>query len=126
MNKKLLSQHGLKWNPFSPQVPVEALLVTPPVDSFCRRVELLASEGGFAQLTGVPGTGKSVTLRILADRLGRVIRIAVDIDDIEPCHLACGEHIRHISAVQQQIDTLLIKEFKRPQQVGDIVMRIRK
>jgi len=72
MNKKLLSQHGLKWNPFAPQVPVEALQVTPPIDSFCRRVEHLASEGGFAQLTGEPGTGKSVTLRILASRLGRV------------------------------------------------------
>jgi general secretion pathway protein A len=72
MNKKLLSQYGLKWNPFSAQVPVEALLVTPPVDSFCRRVEHLTSEGGFAQLTGDPGTGKSATLRILAARLGRL------------------------------------------------------
>lgn len=72
MNKKLLSQHGLKWNPFSQQVPVEALLVTSPVESFCQRVENLAQEGGFAMLTGEPGTGKSVTLRMLAARLGRL------------------------------------------------------
>jgi general secretion pathway protein A len=70
VNKKLLSLYGLKWNPFSPEVPVEALHVTPRIDSFCWRVEQLAGEGGFALVTGDPGTGKSVTLRILAERLG--------------------------------------------------------
>jgi general secretion pathway protein A len=79
MNRKLLSQHGLKWNPFAPQVPVEALQVTPQVDSFCHRVELLASEGGFALVAGEPGTGKSVTLRILADRLSRLRDLRVGI-----------------------------------------------
>jgi general secretion pathway protein A len=37
--------------------------------SFCWRVEQLASEGGFALVTGDSGVGKSVTLRILAERL---------------------------------------------------------
>jgi type II secretory pathway predicted ATPase ExeA len=69
VNKKLLSLYGLKWNPFGPDVPVEALHVSPRVESFAWRVEQLTGEGGFALVTGDPGTGKSVTLRLLAERL---------------------------------------------------------
>jgi len=52
MNKKLLSLYGLKWSPFSQEVPTEALYVTPRIESFCWRVEQLASEGGFALVSG--------------------------------------------------------------------------
>ena len=69
MNKKLLALYGLKWNPFAPDVPVEALHISRRIESFCWRAEQLVGEGGFALVTGVPGTGKSVTLRILAERL---------------------------------------------------------
>jgi type II secretory pathway predicted ATPase ExeA len=69
MNKKLLALYGLKWNPFAPDVPVEALQVTRRIESFCWRAEQLVGEGGFALVTGAPGLGKSVTLRILAERL---------------------------------------------------------
>lgn len=69
MTTKLLSLYGLKFHPFRPDVPADALFTTPALDSFVRRVELGVADGGFALLTGDPGTGKSVGLRILAERL---------------------------------------------------------
>jgi type II secretory pathway predicted ATPase ExeA len=67
--KKLLALWGLKWNPFSPELPTEALLVTAAIDNFAWRVEQLVQEGGFALIAGESGTGKSVALRIIAQRL---------------------------------------------------------
>lgn len=69
MTNKLLALYGLKWNPFSPDVPVEALWRSPQSEHFCWRMESLVREGGFALITGDPGTGKSVALRILAAHL---------------------------------------------------------
>ena len=68
-SKKLLALWGLKWNPFSPELPGEALLATPKIEHFAWRVEQLVQEGGFALITGESGTGKSVALRIVAGRL---------------------------------------------------------
>ena len=68
-SKKLLALWGLKWNPFSPEIPSDGLLVTPRIDHFAWRVEQLVQEGGFALITGDSGTGKSVALRIVAGRL---------------------------------------------------------
>lgn len=78
MNKKLLALYGLKWNPFSPELPTEALYVTPRIEHFYWRIEQgLIQEGGFALITGDPGTGKSVVLRLLAERLRQLRDIAV-------------------------------------------------
>jgi type II secretory pathway predicted ATPase ExeA len=77
--KKLLSLWGLKWNPFSPEVPGEALLVTPPIESFAWRVEQLVQEGGFALICGESGTGKSVALRIVASRLSALRDVTVGV-----------------------------------------------
>jgi general secretion pathway protein A len=70
--KKLLGLYGLKWNPFDSDIPLEALHVTSQIDSFCWRVETLTLDGGFAMITGHPGMGKSVTLRILNHRLTQI------------------------------------------------------
>jgi general secretion pathway protein A len=80
MNKKLLGLFGLKWNPFSPDLPEEALCTTAKLESFCWRIEnSLLREGGFAAITGDPGTGKSVALRVLANRLSRVADVSVGV-----------------------------------------------
>ena len=69
VNNKMLALYGLKWNPFAPNVPTEALHVTTRLESFCWRVQQLAGEGGFALVTGAPGCGKSGALRILSASL---------------------------------------------------------
>ena len=77
MNNKMLALYGLKWNPFTPNVPTEALYVTPRLESFCWRVQQRAGDGGFALITGAPGCGKSATLRILAASLATQRDVAV-------------------------------------------------
>lgn len=78
MTKKLLALYGLKWNPFAAEVPPDALLPTPRIEAFCWRIEQShVREGGFALITGDPGTGKSVVLRLLAERLARVRDLTV-------------------------------------------------
>lgn len=69
MNPKLSSLFSLKFNPFRPDVPVAALYTTPTVDAFLRRVEMGIADGGYVMITGDPGTGKSVALRLLGKRL---------------------------------------------------------
>jgi len=71
-NTPLKALYGLKFNPFSQDVPDEALLCTPRVDDFGWRLEHgIAAEGGFALVTGGVGNGKSTTLRLLFARLER-------------------------------------------------------
>ncbi len=79
MNNKMLALYGLKWNPFTPNVPTEALHVTPRLELFCWRVQQLAGDGGFALVTGAPGCGKSATLRILAASLATQRDVSVGV-----------------------------------------------
>ncbi len=77
-NPSLLALYGLKWNPFSPELPSQALRLTRPAEDFVWRVEqTLVREGGFAMIHGDPGTGKSVVLRLLAERLERIDEVSV-------------------------------------------------
>ena len=51
MNPTLKALYGLKFNPFTPDVPIEALHLTSKVEDFSWRIEQgLAHEGGFALL----------------------------------------------------------------------------
>lgn len=80
MNQRLLALYGLKWNPFTPDVPTEALYVTPQVEDFCWRIEHAhLREGGFALVHGDPGSGKSVVMRLLAERLARLTDLSVGV-----------------------------------------------
>jgi general secretion pathway protein A len=74
---KLQALYGLKFNPFLADIPREALYVSGPIESFMGRCESHLSEGGFALLTGAPGLGKSVTLRLLDARLSRLRDVMV-------------------------------------------------
>jgi type II secretory pathway predicted ATPase ExeA len=79
VNNKMLALYGLKWNPFAPNVPAEALHVTPRLESFCWRVQQLAGDGGFALVTGAAGCGKSAALRILSASLATQRDVAVGV-----------------------------------------------
>ncbi len=79
MSKKLRALYSLKYNPFCQEVPVSALYVSPAVDHFCWRIENQLGEGGFALVTGAPGSGKSAALRIVADRLGNLCDVNIGV-----------------------------------------------
>jgi general secretion pathway protein A len=88
MNKKLLSLYSLKFNPFSPEIPTEALWVAPALDSFCWRIEQQAGEGGFALALGEPGSGKSASLRVLRARLSSLREVQVGVLTLPQAGLA--------------------------------------
>lgn len=89
MNKQLLSLYGLKWNPFAPDLPTEALCVTPKIENFCWRIEQqLIREGGFALVTGDPGTGKSAVMRLLSERIAKLRDVSVGAIVHPSCNLA--------------------------------------
>ena len=79
MNNKITQMYGLKFHPFRPDVPIEALYTTPALDSFLRRIELGIADGGYVMITGDPGTGKSVALRLLKHRLDAIADVTVGI-----------------------------------------------
>ena len=95
--KKLLALWGLKWNPFIPELPRDALLVTAPIEHFAWRVEHLVQEGGFALISGESGTGKSVALRIVAQRLAVLRDVSVGV--IERPQSKSGDFYRELGDI---------------------------
>ncbi|MCP4296369.1 MAG: ATP-binding protein, partial [Proteobacteria bacterium] len=78
-NKKLLALYGLKWNPFLPDIPTEALWHPPHVEEFLFRLENLVMDGGFALISGEPGLGKSKLLQLVSNRLNRIEDVTVGV-----------------------------------------------
>lgn len=103
MNKTLLALYGLKWNRFSPELPTEALFVPPKVEDFFSRIEQAhVREGGFALIHGDAGTGKSVVLRLLAERLERLPDVTVAVLSHPQSNLADAMHrCRPLRSVQR-------------------------
>jgi general secretion pathway protein A len=98
MNQKLLALYGLKWNPFTPEVPTEALYIPAKVENFCWRIEQAhLREGGFALIHGDPGSGKSVVMRLLAERLARLADLSVGV--IHHPQSSLGDFYRELSDV---------------------------
>jgi len=94
---KLLALYGLKWNPFTADVPVEALWTPPSLDHFRWRMEHQVREGGFALITGDPGTGKSVALRLLAHHLATLPDVEVGV--VMRPQSGLGDFYREIGAL---------------------------
>lgn len=78
-SSEIRSLYGLKYNPFLPDVPPEALYAIPGTERFAQRVQTMAAQGGFALITGEPGVGKSKTLQQVAHRLGQVPDLSVGV-----------------------------------------------
>lgn len=89
MTQKLLALYGLKFNPFTPDLPLDAIYVPPRIEDFCWRIEQAqVREGGFAMIHGDPGSGKSIAMRVLAERLARLPDIVVGVINHPQSNLA--------------------------------------
>ena len=71
--------YGLKYNPFLPALPPEALWMLPGVESFALRLKPMLAHGGFALITGEPGLGKSKTLQWIALQLNHMPDLLVGV-----------------------------------------------
>src|SRR5208282_358546 len=96
-DKQLLSLYGLKWNPFISDIPVEAIWSPPQLGSFSMRLESLVMEGGFAMISGEPGLGKSKTLHLMAQRLGKLEDVVVGV--MERPQSTINDFYREMSAL---------------------------
>ncbi|MCP4544609.1 MAG: ATP-binding protein [Chloroflexi bacterium] len=73
------SLYGLKYNPFLPDLPPEALYTLPETEHFLLRIQPMAAQGGFALITGGPGLGKSKALQIIALQLEEIPDLTIGV-----------------------------------------------
>jgi energy-coupling factor transporter ATP-binding protein EcfA2 len=100
-------------------VPPEALFPLPGVGFFYRRIQSLASNGGFAMITGDPGLGKSKTLQLMAHRLEHIPDLTVGAMQrpqstmgrfspgagaTVPCRAVCGKPLWRLQGPQSPMD----------------------
>lgn len=85
---RLRALYGLTHNPFQPDLPPDALWLSPGAERFVHRVEALVAQGGFALLTGDVGLGKSKTLHLLAHRLARLPDLTIGVMERPQSQLA--------------------------------------
>ena len=78
-NKALLALFGLKYNPFLPDIPVQAIWSPPEIDIYAFRLENLVMDGGFALIAGEPGLGKSKILQLMTARLNQLEDVVVGV-----------------------------------------------
>ena len=78
MNRKDLGSVGLKWDPFTDEIPLEGVYVSPNIEAFIWRIEhSLVRQGGYAWIRGGSGNGKSTGLRVVEDRLRHLADVNV-------------------------------------------------
>lgn len=75
----LRNVYGLKYNPFQPALPAEAIWPLPGAELFAKRIENMIHQGGFALITGEPGQGKSKTLHWLARKLAAIPDLTIGV-----------------------------------------------
>lgn len=81
MSQLMQSLYGLKWNPFTRNIPIEGIMYPEKWDQFFWRVENLVMDGGFASIIGDPGLGKSIMMRALYERLTKLKDVQVQMLD---------------------------------------------
>jgi type II secretory pathway predicted ATPase ExeA len=79
MKQKIRSFYGLKWNPFTSDLPIEGIALPEKWKQIFWRIENLVMDGGFALVQGDSGLGKSIFMRALHERLSNVRDIQVQI-----------------------------------------------
>lgn len=85
---KIRALFGLTFNPFQPDAPTDAYLLTSRTEHFLRRSRNLADKGGFALAFGEPGTGKSALLRMVQQDLDRLPDLNVGVLTRPQCSVA--------------------------------------